>query len=43
MKEKFLGSGVETFGSTPEHFATFMKTDMAKWEKLIRDTGIRAE
>jgi tripartite-type tricarboxylate transporter receptor subunit TctC len=43
VKEKFLISGVETVGSSPEAFAAVIKADMAKWEKLIKATGIRAE
>lgn len=43
VKEKFLNSGVEAVGGSPEEFAMTMKSDMAKWGKLIRDLGIRAE
>ena len=43
VREKFLNAGVETIGNTPEEFAAKLKTDMAKYGKLIRDAGIRAE
>ena len=43
VRERFLNSGVDTVGSSPEQFAAVIKTDMAKWEKLIKATGIRAE
>jgi tripartite-type tricarboxylate transporter receptor subunit TctC len=43
VKEKFLSSGVETVGSSPEHLAAAIKSDMAKWEKLVKVAGIRAE
>ena len=42
MKEKFFDSGTEVVGSSPEELATTMKSDMAKWGKVIKDIGIRA-
>ena len=41
IRDRFLGTGVESVGSTPEEFAAVIRTDMAKMGKLIRDTGIR--
>ena len=43
VKERFLNFGVETVGSTPEEFAAVIESDMAKWDKLIKIAGIRAE
>ena len=42
-KAKLLGSSIESVGSTPEKFAEEIKTDIAKWSKLIRERGIKAE
>ena len=30
-------------GSTPERFGAIVKSEMAKWGKLIKDSGIRAD
>ena len=43
MKGPPIHSPSVTFGSTPERFAVFMKTDMAKWSKLIKEVGIHDE
>jgi tripartite-type tricarboxylate transporter receptor subunit TctC len=43
VKEKFLAAGVEAVGTTPERFAAIVKSEMAKWGRLIKDTGIRAD
>ena len=43
VKEKFLAAGVESVGTTPERFAAIVKSEMAKWGKLIKDAGIRAD
>jgi tripartite-type tricarboxylate transporter receptor subunit TctC len=39
---KFFNSGVETVGGSPDQFLAAVKTDMAKWGKIIKDAGIRA-
>jgi len=43
VKEKFLSAGVESVGTTSERFSDIVKAEMAKWGKLIRETGIRAD
>jgi tripartite-type tricarboxylate transporter receptor subunit TctC len=42
-REKFLTAGVEPVGSTPDQFAATIQSEMAKWGKLMKDVGIRAE
>lgn len=41
IKERFFRSGMETLGSSPEEFAATIKSEIAKWGKVIRDAGIR--
>ncbi len=43
MKEKFLGVGVEPRGGTPEQMVAIVKSDMAKWGKVIKEAGIRVD
>jgi len=43
VKGRFFSSGAEAIGSTPEQFGAAMKSDMAKWGKLIKDAGLREE
>jgi len=43
VKQRFLDSGVEIVGSSPEVFASKMRSEIAKWGKLIKDAGIRVE
>lgn len=40
LKEKFFSSGAETIGSSPEQLAAAVKSEMAKWGKIIKDAGI---
>ena len=43
IKERLGALGYEPIGSTPDQCAEFFKTEMAKWSKVIRASGIRAE
>ena len=40
VKERFLNAAIEAVGSTPAEFAAILRSDMAKWSKVIRDAGI---
>jgi tripartite-type tricarboxylate transporter receptor subunit TctC len=35
--------GAEAVGSAPRAFAAFLKAQMQKWSKVIRDAGIKPE
>jgi tripartite-type tricarboxylate transporter receptor subunit TctC len=43
VKEKFAQLGVEAVSSTPEQFAAYMRTETAKYAKLIKEADIHAE
>ena len=43
VKERFLAAGVETVGTTPEQFAAIIKADTAKWDKVIKEAGIKID
>ncbi len=43
VKERFLATGVETVGSTPEEFAAKIKSEMVRLGKVIKDAGIRED
>jgi len=45
VQERMLSLGVEPMPRirTPEQFREFLTADIAKWSKMLRDTGIRTE
>ena len=43
IKARFDAQSAEIVASTPEEFGEFIKSESAKWGKIIRDKGIRAE
>jgi tripartite-type tricarboxylate transporter receptor subunit TctC len=40
VKQRLSESGFEPQVSTPEQFSAYMKSEIAKWEKVIRDSNI---
>jgi len=42
-QERFFNAGVEIVGSTPEELAATMKSDMAKWDKVIKEANIKVD
>ncbi|MBI2316206.1 MAG: tripartite tricarboxylate transporter substrate binding protein [Betaproteobacteria bacterium] len=43
LKERLFNLGVEAINSSPAEFAAFIKAEMAKMGKVIKDAGIRTE
>jgi tripartite-type tricarboxylate transporter receptor subunit TctC len=43
VKRKFADLGVEAVYSTPEQLVSFMKSETAKYTKLIKEAGIKVE
>jgi tripartite-type tricarboxylate transporter receptor subunit TctC len=43
VKRRFADLGAEGVGTTPEAFAAFLKAEIAKWEKVVKASGARAE
>ena len=43
IKERLLTQGMEAEPNSPEQFAVFVKSEVARWTKVIQDAGIRAD
>jgi tripartite-type tricarboxylate transporter receptor subunit TctC len=43
MRDRLLADGAEAIGSTPEEFTAVMKADIAKWAKVVKASGARAD
>jgi len=43
MKEQFVSRGLEIALSTPEEFGRYMRTEIERWGKVVRDAGIQAK
>ena len=42
IKDRFLSAGMVATGSSPEQFTTLVKSEMAKWGKVIKEAGLKA-
>jgi tripartite-type tricarboxylate transporter receptor subunit TctC len=42
-RERLVDQGFEPVGNSPEEFGAYIKSEIAKWDKVIRDAGIRPE
>ena len=43
VKERYAGLGVEAVSSTPQRFTEYIKSEAARFGKLLRDTGAKVE
>jgi putative tricarboxylic transport membrane protein len=43
VKERLAGLGFDAFASTPEELDAFVREDLAKWTKWVREAGIEPE
>jgi tripartite-type tricarboxylate transporter receptor subunit TctC len=43
VKEKFFKEGIEVAGSTSGQFAAKIKSEMAKWGKVLKNAGVKPE
>jgi tripartite-type tricarboxylate transporter receptor subunit TctC len=43
VREQTAASGAELGGRTPEEFAAFVRAEIQKWDKVIKDAGVRLE
>lgn len=43
MRERLQAMGLEAFSSSPQEMRTFITEDMARWRKVIAESGIKVE
>lgn len=43
MKQRMATGGFDAIGSSPKEFAAYLDLEVARWEKVIREAGIKAE
>lgn len=39
MQQRLVGIGVDIKASTPEELAAFQRAELAKWAKIVKDSG----
>ena len=43
VQERLAATGTEPRASTPEEFGDYIREEMAKWAKVVREAGLRAD
>ena len=43
VKERMFNLGMEVAGSAPEQLAALVDSDIAKWGKVIKESGVRVD
>jgi tripartite-type tricarboxylate transporter receptor subunit TctC len=43
MRERLISQGAESQTNSPEQFAAYIKSEIAKWAKIVRDTGVATQ
>ena len=43
IREQFLAQGVEPMQMTPEELGAFVKSELTKWTKAVKDSGAKVE
>ena len=43
VREKLVAGGLDPIGGTPDDFARFIRAEIAKWSKIAKDVGAKAE
>ncbi len=43
VEEALAKQGAEPAASTPEQFSAFIKSELAKWAKVVKDSGAKAD
>jgi len=43
VRERLSGLGAEPVGSTPDQFAAYLRSEIAKWAKVVKATGMELQ
>jgi Tripartite tricarboxylate transporter family receptor len=43
VRERLAKDGIETVGASPEEFGAYIKSEVEKWGKVVREAGIKLE
>lgn len=43
VREQFAGLGAEPVGNTPDEFAAFAKKELAKWARIVKQSGAKVD
>jgi tripartite-type tricarboxylate transporter receptor subunit TctC len=42
-RAKLIAQGTEILGSTPQEYAAYLKSELARWSKVVAESGAKVE
>ena len=43
LRQRLATLGAEPLGGTSEHYAEYIRTELLRWTKVVKDSGARAD
>jgi tripartite-type tricarboxylate transporter receptor subunit TctC len=43
LRERFAAQGLDIYGTSPAEFGTYLNTEIAKWDEVVRMAGVRVD
>ena len=43
IRDKLIAQGADPVGSSPEEFAAYIRGETAKWSKVVKSSGAKAD
>jgi tripartite-type tricarboxylate transporter receptor subunit TctC len=43
LRQRLAAGGSEPLGGTPEQYAAYIRSELQRWSKVVRDSGARAD
>ncbi|MDB5812414.1 MAG: hypothetical protein JWN94_4536 [Betaproteobacteria bacterium] len=43
VRDRLVSQGIDPVGNTPDQFAAYIRSEIVKWAKIIKSTGVTAE
>ena len=43
VRERYAALGAEPVGNTPDEFAAYCRSELAKWARVVKESGARAD
>ena len=43
VRAKLAAAGTEVLGSSPEDYAAYIRSELARWSRIVKETGAKAD
>ncbi len=43
LRQRLAAQGAEPLGGSSDHYAAYIKSELGRWSKVVKDSGARAD